>query len=214
MAQRICVTGASGLAGRAVVRDLLEHGYDVSPTDIAATRTDMENGMVRADLTDYGPAGEALSGADAVVHLANIPAPGMATPPVTFNSNITMNFNVFQAAASLGLSRVVWASSETTLGLPFDVPPRYAPVDEDHYPVPTTTYALSKVASETIAGHIAQWSGIPFVALRFSNIMAPDDYQEFPEYWPDPTARKWNLWGYVDERDVAASCRLALEAPA
>jgi nucleoside-diphosphate-sugar epimerase len=214
MAQRICVTGASGLAGRAVVRDLLEHGYDVAPTDIAATRTDMENGMVRADLTDYGQAVEALSGADAVVHMANIPAPGLCTPAVTFNTNITMNFNVFQAAANLGLSRVVWASSETTLGLPFDVPPRYAPVDEDHYPVPTSTYALSKVASETIAGHIAQWSGIPFVALRFSNIMEQEWYQEFPEYWPDPTSRKWNLWGYVDERDVAASCRLALEAPA
>ena len=125
-----------------------------------------------------------------------------------------MNFNVFQAAASLGLGRVVWASSETTLGLPFDVPPRYAPVDEDHYPVPTTTYGLSKVASETIAGHIAQWSGIPFVALRFSNIMAPADYQQFPSAWPDPRARKWNLWGYIDERDVAAACRLALEAPA
>ncbi len=63
------------------------------------------------------------------MHLANIPAPGLATPPVRFNANITMNFNVFQAAANLGLSRVVWASSETTLGLPFDVPPRYAPVD-------------------------------------------------------------------------------------
>src|SRR5580658_4539062 len=214
MAQRICVTGASGLAGRAVVRDLLEHGYDVAPTDIAATRTDMENGMVRADLTDYGQAVEALSGTDAVVHMANIPAPGLYTPAVTFNTNITMNFNVFQAAANLGLSRVVWASSETTLGLPFDVPPRYAPVDEDHYPLPTSTHALSKVASETIAGHIAQWSGIPFVALRFSNIMEQEWYQEFPEYWPDPTSRKWNLWGYVDERDVAASCRLALEAPA
>jgi len=125
-----------------------------------------------------------------------------------------MNFNVFQAAAHLGLSRVVWASSETTLGLPFDVPPRYAPVDEDHYPVPTSTYALSKVASETVAGHIAQWSGIPFVALRFSNIMEPADYQEFPSFWADPQLRRWNLWGYIDERDVAAACRLALEAPA
>jgi nucleoside-diphosphate-sugar epimerase len=213
MAQRICVTGAAGQAGRAVVADLLEHGYEVMPTDIGASRADMENGMLRADLTEYGQAVEVLTGADAVVHLANIPAPGLTTPAVTFNSNITMNFNVFQAAAALKLSRVVWASSETTLGLPFDVPPRYAPVDEDHYPVPTSTYALSKVASETIAGHIAQWSGIPFVALRFSNIMAPDDYQEFPSYWPDPHSRKWNLWGYIDERDVAASCRLALEAP-
>jgi nucleoside-diphosphate-sugar epimerase len=211
MAQRICVTGAGGQAGRAVVRELLEHGYEVAAVDITGTR---DNRMLRADLTDYGQAAEALQGAGAVVHLANIPAPGLATPAVTFNANITMNFNVFQAAASMGLSRVVWASSETTLGLPFDVPPRYAPVDEDHYPVPTTTYALSKVATETIAGQMARWAGIPFVALRFSNIMSPGDYQRFPSFWPDPAERKWNLWGYIDERDAAAACRLALEAPA
>jgi nucleoside-diphosphate-sugar epimerase len=211
MAQRVCVTGANGQAGQAVVRDLLDHGYEVVATDITGTR---DNGVLRADLTDYGQALEVLHGADAVVHLANIPAPGLATPAVTFNANITMNFNVFQAAASLDLSRVVWASSETTLGLPFDVPPRYAPVDEDHYPVPTTTYALSKVASETVAAHIAQWSGIPFVALRFSNIMSPGDYERFPAAQADPQARRWNLWGYIDERDAAAACRLALEAPA
>jgi len=224
--RRVCVTGATGLAGRAVVRELREHGYDVVATDIAATRGDLEVGALRADLTDYGQATEVLRGSSAVVHLANIPAPGICTPAVTFNANMTMNFNVFHAAATLGLSRVVWASSETTLGLPFGVdsqqepsletdglPPRYAPVDEDHYPVPTSTYALSKVASETIAERVAQWSGMPFVALRFSNIMAPDDYQEFPSVWPNPHLRKWNLWGYVDVRDVAASCRLSLEAP-
>ena len=214
MAQRICVTGASGQAGRAVVADLREHGYQVLATDIAVTRADREDGVLRADLTDYGQAVEVLSEVSAVVHLANIPAPGLNTPAVTFNSNITMNFNVFQAAAALKLDRVVWASSETTLGLPFDTPPRYAPVDEDHYPVPTSTYALSKVASETVAGHIAEWSGIPFVALRFSNIMAPEDYQLFPTVWDDPNKRRWNLWGYIDQRDVAQSCRLALEADA
>ncbi len=214
MAQRICVTGASGQAGRAVVTDLRAHGYEVAATDVAVSRADREDGMLRADLTDYGQVVEALSQAHAVVHLANIPAPGLSTAAVTFNANITMNFNVFQAAAALKLNRVVWASSETTLGLPFHAPPRYAPADEDHYPVPTSTYALSKVASETIAGHIAEWSGIPYIALRFSNIMAPEDYERFPSFWPDPHARKWNLWGYIDERDVAASCRLALEAPA
>ena len=216
MVQRICVTGASGKAGRAVVADLREHGYDVLATDAVVSGEDRDEGMLRADLTDYGQAVEALSqaGAEAVVHLANIPAPGLSTPAVTFNSNITMNFNVFQAAAALKLDRVVWASSETTLGLPFDTPPRYAPVDEDHYPVPTSTYALSKVASETVAGHIAQWSGLPFIALRFSNIMAPEDYQRFAEFQDDPHARKWNLWGYIDQRDVALSCRLALEADA
>ena len=212
MVQKVCVTGAGGQAGRAVVAGLRAHGYQVTPVDVVVTRADREDGMLQADLTDYGQAVEALTEVDAVVHLANIPAPGLSTPAVTFNSNITMNFNVFQAAAALKLDRVVWASSETTLGLPFDTPPRYAPVDEDHYPVPTSTYALSKVASETVAGHIAEWSGIPFIALRFSNIMAPEDYEWFAEFRDDPHARQWNLWGYIDQRDVALSCRLALEA--
>jgi nucleoside-diphosphate-sugar epimerase len=222
-ARRICVTGATGKAGRVAVRELREHGYQVVATDARVTGDDMRAGVLRADLTDYGQATEALRGTDAVVHLANIPAPGLSTPAVTFTDNVTMNFNVFHAAAALGLSRVVWASSETTLGLPFGggpeqfpgaagQSPRYAPVDEDHFPVPTTTYALSKVASETIAEQISGWSQIPFVGLRISNIMELHDYERFPSYWPDPELRKWNLWGYVDVRDVAAACRLGLEA--
>jgi nucleoside-diphosphate-sugar epimerase len=214
MGERICVTGASGKAGRAVVRDLLDNGYEVAATDLVLPREDLGTSVLRADLTEYGEAIEALAGAEAVVHLANIPAPGLRTPSATFNENMAMNFNVFMAAASLDMARVVWASSETTLGLPFDEPPRYAPVDEDHYPLPTTTYALSKVASETVAKEIAGWSGIPFIGLRFSNILGPADYEHFPEYWPDAELRKWNLWGYIDERDAAAACRLALAAPA
>jgi nucleoside-diphosphate-sugar epimerase len=226
LAGRVCVTGAVGTAGRAVVRELVEHGYEVAATDLATTRDDLEAGILRADLTDYGQALQALERTETVVHLANIPAPGQSTPAVTFNANMAMNFNVFYAAARLGLRRVVWASSETTVGVPFGVgpnetrfmesegvAPRYAPVDEDHYPVATTTYALSKVATETIAGPIANWSGIPFVALRFSNIFVSDEYAELPSVWSDPHARKWNLWGYVDARDVAAACRLTLEAP-
>lgn len=207
---RVCVTGANGKAGRVVVDHLREHGYDVVATDVAAPTYDF--GMVRADLTDYGQTVEVLDGVQAVVHLANIPAPGLYTPATTFNANMSMNFNVFQAAAAVGLERVVWASSETTLGLPFDVAPRYVPVDEDHYPLPTSTYALSKVASETIAEQISAWSDIPFVALRFSNILGPNDYEMFPEYWKDAQLRRWNLWGYIDERDAAQACRKALEA--
>ena len=218
---RVCVTGAAGKAGRAAVRELREHGYEVLATDIAVGDA-RAAGVLRADLTDYGQAIDVLRGTVAVVHLANIPAPGLATTAVTFNANMTMNFNVFHAAAALGLSRVVWASSETTLGLPFghgaEQSPgapgtlSYAPADEDHFPFPSTTYALSKVASETVAEHISRWSGLGFTGLRISNIMEPHEYERFPSYWPDAHARKWNLWGYVDVRDVAAACRLALEA--
>ncbi len=210
---KVCVTGASGRAGRAVVADMIAHGHEVAATDLVLPAgADLGVPVLRADLTDFGQALEVLAGCDAVVHMANIPAPGLRTPAVTFNSNMTMNFNVFMAASQAGIGRVVWASSETTLGLPFDIPPRYAPLDEAHYPVPTSTYALSKVASETIAGHIAEWSSIPFIALRFSNILGPADYQQFPSYWNNPQLRKWNLWGYIDERDAAAACRLSLDA--
>ena len=219
---RICVTGATGKAGLATVLHLREQGHEVVATDIALSGDDVAAGVLAADLTDYGQATEVLRGIDAVVHLANIPAPGRSPPAVTFHANVAMNFNIFHAAAALGLSKVVWASSETTLGLPFGHGPeqspgapgelRYAPVDEDHFPYPATTYALSKVTSETIAEQISRWSGIPFVGLRISNIMQPHDYRRFPSYWPDPHSRKWNLWGYVDVRDVAAACRLGLEA--
>jgi nucleoside-diphosphate-sugar epimerase len=209
---RICVTGASGKLGRAATRDLLAYGFEVVATDLTGCEEDLGVPVLRADLTEYGQAVEVLDGVEAVVHLANIPAPGLFTPAATFTANTAMNSNVFLAAAQLRLERVVWASSETTLGLPFDVPPSYAPVDEDHFPFPTTTYALSKVVGETLAGHIAQWSGIPFVALRLSNLLGPDDYQRFPSYWPDARLRRWNLWGYIDVRDAAAACRLALSA--
>jgi nucleoside-diphosphate-sugar epimerase len=213
---RIVVTGANGKTGRVVVADLLAHGHNVVATDAVGKAGHLSNlgtPMLVADLTDYGQAVEVLQHADAVVHLANIPAPGMYPPAVTFNRNSTMNANVFLAAQAVGVGRVVWSSSETTLGLPFDTPPQYAPVDEDHFPFPTTTYALSKVVGETLAREISAWSGIPFVGLRLSNVHTPDDYAAVPGYWPDPHSRKWNLWGYVDARDVATACRLSLDAP-
>jgi nucleoside-diphosphate-sugar epimerase len=211
---KVAITGASGKTGRATVTELLDHGYDVVATDVAGKPghlSDLGVPLVIADLTDYGQTIDALQGVEAVIHLANIPAPGMFTPTVTFHRNCAMNANVFLAAQALGLRRVVWASSETTLGLPFDTPPHYAPIDEDHFPYPTTTYALSKVVGETLATQISGWSGIPFVALRLSNVFTPEEYERVPGF--DAQGRKWNLWGYIDVRDAAAACRLALDAP-
>ena len=54
--------------------------------------------------------------------------------------------------------------------------------------------------------------GIPFLGLRFSNILDPKDYELVPTYWPDARSRHWNLWAYIDVRDCAEACRLALES--
>jgi nucleoside-diphosphate-sugar epimerase len=207
----VVVTGASGKAGRAVVCDLLDHGYEVRAVDLVRSDAfDCE--QLVADVTAYGEAVEALRGAEAVVHLAAIPAPGLKTDEATFRINTTSTYNTFAAAALHGTRRVVWASSETILGLPFERElPEYAPIDEEQRPLPQSSYALSKVAGEALAEHFARWTGVAHVGLRFSNIMEPHDYERFPSWQDDVHARKWNLWGYVDARDVAQSCRLALE---
>jgi nucleoside-diphosphate-sugar epimerase len=209
---KLVVTGASGKAGRAVVRDLLEHEHDVLAVDVVPP-AESPAAFLLADLTDFGQTVECLGGADAVVHLAAIPAPLIRTEETTFRTNTLSTYNVFEAARLHGLSRVVWASSETILGLPFErEQPAYAPIDEDHPAYPQSSYALSKVLSEELGRQLHRWTGTPYVALRFSNIMEPPDYERFPSYWDDPSMRRWTLWGYVDDRDVAQSCRLALEA--
>jgi nucleoside-diphosphate-sugar epimerase len=209
----IVVTGGSGKAGRAVVRDLLEHGEEVLSVDLVRSPELSDEQQLVADLTEYGQAVEALRGARAVVHLAAIPAPGLRPDEYTFRVNTASTYNVFSAAPLLGLERVVWASSETVLGLPFErEQPPYAPIDEEQPPLPNFTYALSKLISEELARQFHRWTGIPYVGLRFSNVMEPQDYERFPSFWGDAQLRKWNLWGYVDARDVAQSCRLALAA--
>lgn len=209
---RVVVTGGSGKAGRAVVSELRAAGYAVTNVDVAASANPDDPTRV-ADLADIGQAIEALAGADAVVHLAAIPAPGIRTDGETFRNNTMSTYAVFSAAAQLGLRKVVWASSETLIGLPFlNEDPRYAPIDEEHPLLPESHYALSKLAGEAIAEQFSRWSGIPFVALRISNIMESQDYERFPRYWDDPTIRAWNLWSYVDSRDVAQAARLGLES--
>ena len=210
--KKVIVTGGSGKAGRAVMDELLNAGYEVRNLDIAVNSRPGDPTTLLVDLTDYGETVDAMVGYDAVVHLAAIPAPFIRTDEVTFRTNITSTFNIFQAATTLKMQRVVWASSETTLGLPFDrEKPDYAPIDENQTPYPESTYALSKLLSEEMARQYNRWTGIPFVGLRISNIMEPHDYERFPGFWDDPMLRKWNLWGYVDARDVAQACRLGLE---
>jgi nucleoside-diphosphate-sugar epimerase len=208
---RIVVTGGSGKGGAWVVRDLRDHGHDVLNVD---TRHDGSAfGLcLLADLTDLGQALEALSGAEAVVHFAAIPAPQLRPEGETFRNNAMSTYNVFAAAVAHGIRRVVWASSETVLGLPFDTPPLFAPIDETIEPRPESSYALSKLVGETMATQFARRTATTFVGLRISNIMEPPDYALFPGYWDDAQIRKWNLWGYVDARDVATAARLGLEA--
>jgi nucleoside-diphosphate-sugar epimerase len=214
--QRVVVTGGSGKLGRAVVADLLRHDWSVVNVDQSPPPADQGCPYIRIDLTDFGQTVEALTttpsdGVDAVVHLAAIPAPGITSNAATFANNASSTYNVFSAARLAGIRNVVWASSETVLGLPFDTPPPYLPVDENYLPRPESTYSLVKTLEELMAVQFCRWDPrLKMVGLRFSNVMTPDDYAGFAQFQQDPVLRKWNLWSYIDARDGAQAVRRAL----
>ena len=212
---KIAVTGANGKLGLTVVRELREHGHEVVAIDILGRR---ESGFVRVDLTDYGQVVDVLagvdgvhSGLDAVVHLGAVPAPGLVPDSETFRNNILATFNVFQACRRAAIRTIVSASSETVLGLPFDTDPPYIPVDEEYDTRPESVYSLTKHLEEQLALKLTRWDPqLSITSLRFSNVMNPEDYAEFPSFDEDAQLRKWNLWAYVDGRDAAQAIERAL----
>lgn len=212
---RIIVTGSSGKLGAVVTRELRAAGHDVTGVDLTGVRGD---DFLQADLTDYGQVVDLMHSVaesgplDAIVHLAAIPAPGIRSDVATFHNNIGASFNVFWAAVRLGVRRIVYASSETVLGLPFDEPPPYIPVDEEYPARPESVYSLVKHLEETMAIELVRWhADLSITALRFSNVMVPPDYAQFASFEEDARLRKWNLWGYIDARDGAQAVALALE---
>jgi nucleoside-diphosphate-sugar epimerase len=210
--ERIIVTGGSGKAGRETIRLLRRHGYQVRNLD-RVEHPDVPT--IALDLTDYGATFAAMHGYDAVIHLAADPSPDRdhVSGAERFAHDTVSTFNVFQAAAHLGMGRVVWASSETIFGYPFDrVKPPALPVTEEMPPLPQSGYAIGTSVCEELARLVHARHGIDLVGLRFSNLLDPADYEAVPGYWPDPRSRSWNLWAYVDVRDAAEACRLALEA--
>ena len=216
----VVVTGGAGKLGRACVDELVRHGLDVIVFDRAAPPSQSGAVFVPIDLTDYGQVLDAMLGVEerfsqpeALVHLAAVPAPGIVPDHRTFVNNIGCTWNVFSAARRAGVTNIVWASSETVLGLPFDTPPPYIPVDEGYAPRPESTYSLVKTLEEAMAVQLCRWNPeLKMIGLRFSNVMEPADYARFPSFDDDPSSRKWNLWGYIDARDGAQAVRLALES--
>jgi nucleoside-diphosphate-sugar epimerase len=211
---RVVVTGGSGLAGRAVVAGLLEHGFDVTNVDLVASVGPAP--FRRADLEDLGQVYSCLRGAEAVVHFAAIPRPTLDVPEVVFRTNVMSAFNVLEAASALGITRVVSASSVSVLGFPFferPFAPDYVPIDEAHSLLPQDAYALSKRIGEELADGFARRGRLTVVSLRFPWIHTPRTFAE--QVLPlsaDPAAGASNLWSYIDSRDVAEAVRLALTA--
>ena len=218
---RVLVTGGSGHLGQFVIRDLVDHGHEAINADRRPPAPDGPAGappirFVATDLGDVGQVAGAMTGCDALVHLAAIPAPWGHPDEVVFGGNTRATFAALQAASLLGVRRAVIASSISALGMAWAEErffPLYAPVDEGHPMLGRDPYALSKEVDERTAEMFVRRAGMTVFAYRFHWVTLPgepagvaEEIREQPEGWAH------QLWGYVDVRDAATAVRLGLES--
>ena len=215
---KVVVTGGSGLLGQQVIAELAAAGHQPFNLDRKAHPQGFRPTWI-ADLRSEGSLYQAFAGAQGVIHLAAHVAPGLAPDCTTFNDNVALTYNVFQAAADMGVSRVVFVSSIGAYGYlygPVGVAPDYLPIDESHRCVPVDPYGLSKLAGESIAASFCAGSRagrMTAASLRFPGVNYDPTFQRIKGFMADPGFRQRGFWSYVDARDAARGCRLALEAP-
>jgi nucleoside-diphosphate-sugar epimerase len=209
---RILVTGGIGKVGQGVIRELLKDpAYEI----IVLDRTPgPEHGPVKyllGEIQDLGQVMEAMAGAEAVIHLAAIHNPNIATASVVYQTNVVGTFNVHHAAFRLGVKRVVSASSNAIVGWSYNdrFMPDYLPIDEDHPLRPEDVYGLSKEIGETIASSYAR-KGLETVMLRPSGVVTPEELEKIKkDGGRKPTG--FHAYSYIDVRDLAVAFRLAVE---
>lgn len=206
----VVVTGSNGRLGRHLVHALGAAGHTARGFDLASPAAGACGSV--GSILDLGALCRAFAGAEAVVHAAALLPRGNA-PEEVFDSISRGTWNVFQAAATAGVRRVVHISSECATGLCYqrnEKPPRYLPVDEAHPLAPSDAYSLGKQLSEQIALSFTRPGPLSAVVLRPTYILFPDQYDQI-------AARQdlWHhdLWSYVAPADVADAAVAALALP-
>jgi nucleoside-diphosphate-sugar epimerase len=220
MATRVLVTGACGKLGTATVQELVTHGYEVVAADRVQPRVALPDGawFVQTDLLDVGQVAGVMAGCAAVVHLGAIPVAYTFPNEVVFRNNTGATYATLQAASLLGVKRAAIASSASIYGTayaPETFSPHYAPVDEAHPLLNHDPYGVGKEVDERVAEMFCRRDGMTVAALRFHWIATPEEQQAAAERYrqsPESASGLRILWGYVDLRDAARACRLALEA--
>ncbi len=211
--KKVVITGSAGLLGPYVVEHFLEQGYEVLSVDRVRPAKPLARHMT-ADLTHLGECYGILEGAYGVIHLAAIPSAYIYPNEVTFQNNVMSTYNILEAAAGLGIKKAVIASSECTYGICNSrqgLTPTYVPVDEEHPTLPEDSYGLGKIVGERIAESIHRRCGMQIVSFRIGNIISKEKYLNFPGFIHDTGKRKQLMWNYIDARDIASACRLAVE---
>lgn len=224
---KVLITGAAGNVGSEVVRHLHAAGFNLRLTDRRG-RGDLPARLVVADLVHreavYNLIDDGTGPVQAIVHLGNIPNMHAAPDHQTvYGHNCTINFNVFQAAAELGVKKVVFASSVQTINAervmthdhpegdgPSQLP--YLPLDGDVPANPGNPYSLSKAAAEQMLRYFSRpdlkrIKPMQAVALRLPVTMSTGWFANSCKHYTAQAKGGHALldecFAYVTSRDVA-----------
>lgn len=170
---RVLITGGTGAVGRATVERFVDKGWEVR---VIGRRSDVNipGADYRVcDITNYAELREQVRGCHTIVHLAAVPNPRVVPGPELFHINVVGTYNVYEAAAAEGITKLVQASSINAFGCFWgnrDIAPHYLPVDEQHPTYTTDAYSFSKNVIESIGDYYWRRAGISSVALRLPGV--------------------------------------------
>lgn len=175
---RCFVTGAAGFIGSTLVDRLLAVGHDVvgydnfssgMPEFLYAARRQPAFRLVTGDILDGACLRDAMLGADTVFHLA-ANADVRFGPERTFRDleqNTIGTHRVLEAMRSCGIGRIIFSSTGSVYGDAAVIPtPEDCP-----FPIQTSLYGSSKVASEGLITAFSEAFGIHALIFRFVSIL-------------------------------------------
>lgn len=180
---RCLVTGGTGFIGSNVVRLLLERDHDVVVVDNFSTgyaanlNPYPEAELIEGDIRDEKALDRAVSGCDAVFHLAASVGnkKSIEEPLFDAESNVLGTINALEAMRRHGVSNIVYSSSAGIFG-----EPQYQPVDEAHPCEPDSPYGSTKLCAEKLVLSYMKLHGFKACCLRYFNVYGEN--QRFDAY--------------------------------
>ena len=194
---RILITGSSGQLGTEIARQLSAQ-HDI----IGIDRVEGVWTHHRVNIVDREAVRSLMKGIDAVIHIASLHAPHLATESLQafIDVNLTGTLNLLEAATDEGIRRFVYTSTTSLYGFALVPDTQAVWVTEELMPQPRDMYDITKRAAEDLCQQFARASGLPTICLRTSRF--------FPE--AVPLMAFYRLYRGVDVRDVASAHVLAV----